>query len=86
MPIAERASARAANTPNSTPVKRGVDSVALTTSSIVRTSAMGRLASSSRIACLMGPMSETGSPDALTTRFIERIGLPTDRCHWVCGT
>ena len=43
MPIAESASASAAKTPSSTPVKRGVDSVAPTTSAIVRTSAIGRV-------------------------------------------
>ena len=68
------------------PVKRGADSVAATTSSIVRTSAIGRFASSSRIAWRIGPMSDSGSPYAFTTRVMARIGLPIDWCHCVCGT
>jgi hypothetical protein len=56
-------------------VNRGVESAALTTSSIVRTSATGRFGSRRRTTARTDAATDVGSAALLMTSVIDRMGL-----------
>ena len=86
MPIADSVSASSANIDSSTLVNRGVESAAPTTSVIVPHVGDRKIRIELANGLPHGGRDADGSPGALTTSVIARIGLPTDLCHCVCGT